>query len=174
MAIAVDGVLALRALVEPDEHGVGVYARDDGAGASAVEVFAAVVVADAHEHPVAGLQRLADGGPQVGVERARRHASQRLVLHRNLLGVEIFGEVVPPSPLPVVAVAHGAVAHGAVAHEKHHRVLPSSCAAWSWPCLQGFGYRVGGVVNHLLGGGRGVGQVVEVLWQGDDGCQECK
>ena len=63
MPVTIDGVLALGALVEADVAGVEVNAGDDGTGPSLVEEFAAVVVANGDDDPVAGLQGITDSRP---------------------------------------------------------------------------------------------------------------
>ena len=122
-AIAVDRVLLLCALVEAHVHRVGIDAGYDGASPFLVEELAIVVMADGHNHPVARLQCVAHGRPQVGVERTGGHAAQRLVLDCYSAFVEVLVGIVAPSPLSVGAVALGAVAHGGVAHEIQHGVV---------------------------------------------------
>ena len=129
VAVTVDGVLPLGTLVEAYVAGVGVNPGNDGTGTPLVEELAVVVMADADDDPVAGLQGIADGRPQVGVEGAGGHAAQRLVLDGYLVGIEVLVSVVAPAPLAVGAVAPGAVAHRAVAHKVQHRVRPTPGAA---------------------------------------------
>ena len=122
-AIAIDGVLLLTALVETNVASVGVNTGNDGTGAFLVEELAIVVMTDRHDDPVARLECLTHGRPQVGIERAGRHASQCLVLYGNLCFVEVLIGIVAPSPLSVGAVALGAIAHGTVAHKEQHWVI---------------------------------------------------
>ena len=122
VAVAVDGVLPLRALIEADDHRVGVNAGNDGTRPLLVEKLAAVVVANGDQHPVACLERVAHGRPQVGVERARGHSAQRLIFNRYFPSVEELRGIESPAPLTVGAVAARAVAHGGIADEEQHGV----------------------------------------------------
>ena len=166
-AVGVDH-LVLTGLLDGHRERVVGCSRYHGTCASRVE-GAVVVVADGDDDPVAGSQRLAHIGPQLAVECAGRHATERLVLHRYLVSVEILTGVVAPSPLSVGSVALGAVAHGGVAHEEEHGVGALACGAWCGSRHERLGYRVGGVVNHLVHILDGVGQVVERLSHGH-GC----
>ena len=162
-AIRIDGVLLLRTLVKAYIAGIRVDAGDDGTGTLLVEELAIVVMAYRHHDPVAGLQRLADGWPEVCIKGTRRHAAQRLVLDRNLVCIEILGEVVAPAPLAVVAIAQRAVAHRGVAHKKQHRLLSLTCRAWFRTRHQRLGDGVRGIVHYLVHVLNGVRQVVETL-----------
>ena len=88
IAVAIDGVLTLRALVETDNHRVGIQSGNHRTRTPLVEELTTIVVADGDQHPVARLQRLAHGRPEVGVERASRHTAQRLILHGDFPSVE--------------------------------------------------------------------------------------
>ena len=116
-----------------------------------------------HDDPVARLQRIAHGWPQVGIEGARRHAAQGLVLYRDAAVVEVAVGIVAPAPLAVAAVAARAVAHGRVAHEEEHGVRALAGAAGLGARHQCFGNAVGCVVYYFVYVFDGVGQVVEAL-----------
>ena len=105
VTVTVDGVLPLRALVEADVAGVHVNAGDDGTSPTLVEELAVVIMADADDNPIALLQSLTDGRPEVGIKGTCRHTAQGLVFDRNHVCVEILLEEISPSPLAVVAVA---------------------------------------------------------------------
>ena len=70
VTVAVDGVLTLRALIEANNHCVGIQSGNHSTRSPLVEELGAVVMADAHQHPIACFQRVADGRPQIRVERA--------------------------------------------------------------------------------------------------------
>ena len=163
VAVAVDGIVHLLALVETDNHRIGVDALNDTTSPPRVEEIRLVVMTNRNKHPVAWLQRLANGWPEVGIERSRGHSAQSLVLHRNLVRIEVFREEIAPTPLSVVSVAQRSVAHCAIADEKHHGVLPLARRAWLRAAHQRFGNRVGGVVHHLLSVSSRVGKIVESL-----------
>ena len=116
-----------------------------------------------HHHPVARLQGLADGWPEVSIKGTRRHATQGLILYSNLLCIEVLGEVVAPAPLAVVAVAQRAVAHGAVAYQKQHGAIALAGAARGRARHQRLGDGIRGVIYHLVDVLDRVRQVVETL-----------
>ena len=63
MAVAVNGVLPLGALVEPHIAGVVVHTGNDRASSLLVEELTVVVVPDGNNHPVARFECLTDGWP---------------------------------------------------------------------------------------------------------------
>jgi hypothetical protein len=69
-----------------------------------------------------------------------------MVLDGYLVLVEILMLEISPSPLAVVAVAHGACAHGAVANEEEHRIIPLAGRTGHRASLIGKGYGVGSKV----------------------------
>ena len=111
VAVAVDGVLTLRALIEANNHCVRVQSGNNATCSPLVEELSTVVMADAHQHPIACFQRVPDGRPQIRVERASRHTAQSLILHGDLSGVEVLREIVSPPPLSVGAVTARTISH---------------------------------------------------------------
>ena len=107
-------------------YGLFCHTIDDPTGPLLVEEVGMIVMANAHDHPVARLQSLPHGRPQVSIERSCRHAAEGLILHRDLASVEILVGEESPAPLTIVAVAHRAIAHGRVADEEEYgvRALP--------------------------------------------------
>ena len=122
-------------------------------------------MADGDDDPVAWFQRLAHSGPQVGIEGARGHAAQRLVLDGDLRLIEILVGEIAPAPLSVIAVAQRAVAHRGVADEEEHGVHVATRRAGLGTRHQCLGYGVGRIVDHLVHISNGIRQVVEALSQ---------
>ena len=60
---------------------------------------------DGDNHPVARADSLTDGIPQLIIESAAAHTSQRLVLDSNLRRVEILMGIIAPPPLSVITIA---------------------------------------------------------------------
>ena len=75
MAIAIDGIRNLFTQVIAYDHRILCHTVDDPTGALGIEEVGMVVMADAHNHPVAWLQGLAHSWPQVGVEVTGRHTA---------------------------------------------------------------------------------------------------
>ena len=84
------------------------------------------------DNVVACFNAFLDIGPQLVVECSRTGSAQGLVLHGDLVGIEVFVLIKAPAPLAVVAVALGACAHGGVAYEKEHGVVVHTAAASYW------------------------------------------
>ena len=125
---------------------------------------------DADNHPVARLQSLMDGWPEIGIEVTGGHSAQGLVLDRNLPSVEEVAGEVSPFPLSIVSVAHRTVTHRRVAYQEKHGVLALSGRAGGRTVHQGLGDRVGCVVyDFLLNGCR---EIVEALCSHLQGCKD--
>ena len=171
IAVAVNGVLTLRALVEADDHRVGIQSGNDRTRSSLVEELTTIVVTDGDQHPVARLQRLAHSRPEVGVERASRHAAQRLILHGDFPSVEELRGIESPTPLTIGAIATSAVAHRRIADKEQHGVVALTSGTGCGPRHQSLCDRVGRVVDghgqriahprRLFGVSGGVRQVVK-------------
>lgn len=173
VAVAVDGVGNLLAKVEARDKGILSHAVDHTTGALGIEEVGMVVMTDAHDDPVARLEGLAHGRPEVGIEVAGGHAAEGLVLNRDLTPVEILAGEIAPAPLTIVAITQRAVAHGGVADEEEHRVRALTGRARDRTAHKGLGDGVGGIVDDLLFATR-CGQVVELLCsQLHGGCKEC-
>ena len=122
------GRIALVHHLDVHQHRVLSRSGNTGTGAPLV-VGAVVVMPDAHNHPVARFQRLANLRPKITVESTARGSSKSLVLNGYLRRVkEVLGEI-SPSPLAVVAVAQRSVAHRAVTDkEQNGMVTLSACS----------------------------------------------
>ena len=109
-----------------------------------------VIMADGDNHPVARLQRLTNGRPQVSIECTGGHASEGLVLDGDLTPVEIFIGKETPTPLAIVTVAHRTIAHRGVANKKKYGVCALTGRARSRTVHQRFRNRVRRIVDDLL------------------------
>ena len=162
VTIAIDRIRYLLAEVKAHNHGILCHTVNYASGALGVEKVSMVVMSYRDDDPVAGLQGLAHGWPEVGIEVAGGHAAQSLVLYGDLPAIEEVAGKVAPAPLAVVAIAHRAVAHGGVADEEEHRVRALTCGAGGRAVHQGLSDRVGSIIYYLLFA-TGRGQVVECL-----------
>ena len=162
MTVAIDGIRYLLTLVEADDHRVRIHAVDDTTRTFLIKEIGLVVMSDGDDDPVARFQSLADVRPQVSIEITGRHATQRLVLNRNLTTVEILAGKVAPTPLAIKAVTHRTVAHGRVADEEEHRVLPLTRRSWCRTAHQGLSDGIRRVVDDFLLNGW-YGEVIKTL-----------
>ena len=150
VAIAVNGIVYLLALVEAHHHRIFCHTIDDTTRPLLVEEVSMIVMANAHNHPVARLQSLPHGRPQVGIERSCRHAAEGLILHRDLASVEILVGEESPAPLAVRAVAHRTVAHRRVADEEEHGVRALPGGTRSRTVHKSLRNGVGRIVDHFF------------------------
>ena len=114
-------------------------------------------------HPVAWLQGSSNHRPKLIIESAGAHTAKRLVLYRNLVGIEILACIESPSPLSVRAIALCAVAHGRVANEEQYWVVAFASRTWFWSRHQCFSYRVGSVVYNFVNIFYRVRQIIKIL-----------
>ena len=122
-AVAEDRLPFARLLDDHVQRVGGRYAAYGGPCAARVE-GAVVVVPQFDDDVVARPYALLHVGPQAAVEGATAGAAQCLVLHGDLVFVEVFVGIESPAPLAVVAVAQRAGAHGGVADQEEHGVEP--------------------------------------------------
>ena len=114
-------------------------------------------------HPVARLQGSSYHRPKLIIECAGAHTAKRLVLYRNLVGIEILACIESPSPLSVRAIALGSVAHSRVANEEQYRVVAFASRTRFWSRHQSFSYRVGSVVYNFVNIFYRVRQIIKIL-----------
>ena len=120
-AVGIDGFLHAR-LLDGDIERILADARDAGTSSSAI-VRTIVVMTDGDDYPVTSLDALAHIRPQTVVEGTAAHTSERLVLYRNLVGIEELVLVVSPAPLTVVTITQCAIAHGRVTYQEEYRII---------------------------------------------------
>ena len=150
MTIAIDRIRYLFAEVKAHNHGILCHTVNYASGALGVEKVSMVVMSYRDDDPVAWLQGLAHGRPEVGIEVAGGHAAQSLVLYGDLPAIEEVAGKIAPSPLAIVAIAHGTIAHGAVAYQKQYGVSALTGGARGRAVHQGLCDRVGSIIYYLL------------------------
>ena len=91
-------------------------------GPVALELVAAVVVAELHDHKVAGPKSLQCAVPaSFGEERPTAATADRMVLDIDAVGIEVLVEHLPPTPQAAVTAA-AAVLDGGIADENQPRL----------------------------------------------------
>ena len=105
---------------------------------------------DGDNHPVASLEALAHIRPQTVVEGTAAHASERLVLYRNLVGIEELVLVVSPAPLAVVTITQCAIAHGRVTYQEEYRVVSLATGSRLNSCGHRLVQAIYGIVDNLV------------------------
>ena len=147
-AVGIDGLLHAR-LLDGDIERILADARDAGTCSSAI-VRTIVVMTDGDDYPVASLDALAHIRPQTVVEGTAAHTSERLVLYRNLVGIEELVLVVSPAPLTVVTITQCAIAHGRVTYQEEHRVIALAAGSRLYSCGHRLVQAIYGIVDNFV------------------------